>query len=66
MAAYGDDVIDPRIDQLQALTQAAHQGIQSLGFIMAVGTATCMIAALTFLPALLTVLVRHGWTIKKL
>lgn len=49
-----------------SLILAKHQGIQSLGFIMAVGTATCMIAALTFLPALLTVLVRHGWTIKKL
>ena len=31
-----------------------HQGIQSLGWIMAVGTATCMIAGLTFLPAVLT------------
>lgn len=49
-----------------SLILAKHQGIQSLGFIMAMGTATCMIAALTFLPALLTVLVRHGWTIKKL
>ena len=31
-----------------------HQGIQSLGWIMAVGTATCMTAGLTFLPAVLT------------
>lgn len=31
-----------------------HQGIQSLGWVMAVGTATCMIAAVTFLPAVLT------------
>jgi uncharacterized protein len=47
-----------------SLILAKHQGIQSLGFIMAVGTATCMIAALTFLPALLTVLVRRGWSMK--
>lgn len=31
-----------------------HQGIQSLGWVMAVGTATCMVAGLTFLPAILT------------
>lgn len=36
-----------------SLILAAHQGIQSLGYVMAVGVATCMIAGLTFLPALL-------------
>jgi predicted RND superfamily exporter protein len=35
-----------------------HQGIQSLGWIMAVGTATCMTAGLTFLPAVLTLRAR--------
>ena len=33
-----------------------HQGIRSLGEIMSIGMATCMIAALAFLPALLMVL----------
>jgi hopanoid biosynthesis associated RND transporter like protein HpnN len=33
-----------------------HQGIRSLGEIMSIGMATCMIAALAFLPALLKVL----------
>jgi hopanoid biosynthesis associated RND transporter like protein HpnN len=36
-----------------SLMLARHQGIQSLGALMAVGVMTCMIAALTFLPALL-------------
>lgn len=37
-----------------SLMLARHRGIESLGFVMAVGVATCMIAGLTFLPALLT------------
>jgi len=37
-----------------SLVLAQHRGIGSLGFVMAVGVATCMIAGLTFLPALLT------------
>ncbi len=48
-----------------SLIPAKHQGISSLGLVMAVGTATCMVAALTFLPALLTLLIRAGWQIKK-
>ena len=48
-----------------SLILAKHRGIESLGFIMAVGVATCMVAGLTFLPAILNVLVRRGWTIKK-
>jgi uncharacterized protein len=47
-----------------SLVLAKHQGIRSLGCVMSVGTATCMVAALSFLPALMTVLVRHGWSIK--
>jgi hopanoid biosynthesis associated RND transporter like protein HpnN len=35
-----------------------HQGIRSLGYVMAIGVATCMIASLTFLPALLKLLGR--------
>jgi hypothetical protein len=48
-----------------SLILAKHQGIQSLGYVMAVGTATCMTAGLTFLPALLNLLIRRGWTIKR-
>lgn len=49
-----------------SLILAKHQGIQSLGYVMAVGTMTCMIAALTFLPSLITLLTRRGWRISKL
>jgi hopanoid biosynthesis associated RND transporter like protein HpnN len=44
-----------------SLMLAKHQGIQSLGFVMSVGIATCMLAGLTFLPALLVILSRWGW-----
>jgi len=37
-----------------SLIVGQHRGIQSLGWVMAVGTATCMVAGLTFLPAILT------------
>ena len=36
-----------------SLILAKHQGIQSLGYVMSIGLATCMIAGLTFLPAIL-------------
>ena len=36
-----------------SLLVAKHQGIASLGFVMSVGVTTCMLIALTFLPALL-------------
>ncbi len=42
-----------------------HQGIKSLGYVMAFGVAACMIAGVTFLPALLTLLHKKGWRIKK-
>ena len=48
-----------------SLIPAKHQGIASLGIVMSAGVATCMIAALTFLPALLNMLTARGWTIKK-
>jgi len=48
-----------------SLIPAKHQGIASLGIVMSAGIATCMIASLTFLPALLTLLIRRGWTIQK-
>ncbi len=48
-----------------SLIIAKHRGISSLGTIMAVGVATCMFVALTFLPALLNLLERMGWSLKK-
>jgi preprotein translocase subunit SecF len=48
-----------------SLTLAEHQGIQSLGYVMSIGTATCMISALTFLPAVISLLMRLGWEINK-
>lgn len=48
-----------------SLILAQHRGIHSLGFIMAVGIAMCMLAALTFLPALLNLIGRWRPLIKK-
>ncbi len=48
-----------------SLMLAKHQGIQSLGFVMSIGTTTCMIAALTLLPAVIILLMRKGWRIHK-
>ncbi|HEX3800038.1 MAG TPA: MMPL family transporter [Verrucomicrobiae bacterium] len=42
-----------------SLMLAKHQGIRSLGEVMAAGVALCMIAALTFLPAVLTLWQEH-------
>src|SRR6266568_566286 len=42
-----------------SLILAKHRGIQSLGYVMATGVAMCMIAGLTFLPALLNLLMRR-------
>ena len=42
-----------------SLALGKHQGIQSLGYVMASGLATCMIAGLTVLPALLNLLGRR-------
>jgi predicted RND superfamily exporter protein len=41
-----------------SLILAQHRGIHSLGYIMSAGIAMCMIAALTFLPALLSLMGR--------
>jgi len=46
-----------------SLMIAKHAGIASLGLLMAVGTATCMVAGLTVLPALLSLLLRLGWAL---
>ncbi len=39
-----------------SLMLGKHQGLWSLGFVMSIGLTTCMIAGLTFLPALLTLM----------
>ncbi|HEV7924297.1 MAG TPA: MMPL family transporter [Verrucomicrobiae bacterium] len=42
-----------------------HQGLQSLGMVMSMGIAACMIAGLTFLPAMISILGRVGWNVTK-
>jgi len=42
-----------------SLALGKHRGLQSLGYVMSTGLATCMIAALTFLPALLSLLLHR-------
>jgi len=44
-----------------SLILGKHQGISSLGFVMSIGVATCMLAGVTLLPAILTLLCRQGW-----
>jgi len=44
-----------------SLMLAEHEGIASLGQVMALGAAMCVLAALTVLPALLLWLNRSGW-----
>ena len=46
-----------------SLMLGEHQGIQSLGLVMSAGIAACMIAGLTFLPALISILGRIGWSV---
>jgi len=48
-----------------SLILAKHRGIESLGCVMATGVTTCMIAGLTFLPALLNLLQRKHVLIKQ-
>jgi len=48
-----------------SLMLAKHRGIHSLGCVMSAGIATCMIAALAFLPALLNLLGRRKPLIEK-
>jgi predicted RND superfamily exporter protein len=49
-----------------SLLVAKHQGIASLGLVMAIATGTCVIASLALLPAILTFLCRIGWCPTKL
>jgi len=47
-----------------SLMLGQHQGITSLGYVMSVGVGACMLAGVTLLPAVLTLLMRLGWKIK--
>lgn len=44
-----------------SLILGKHRGIESLGLVMSIGLATCMLAGLTALPALLQLLIRWRW-----
>jgi predicted RND superfamily exporter protein len=48
-----------------SLILAKHRGIQSLGYVMSTGLATCMIAGLTCLPAILSLLTRGSLETKQ-
>ena len=48
-----------------SLLVAKHQGIASLGAVMAIGTGMCMLASLTVLPAVLTLLNEFGWSMTR-
>ena len=48
-----------------SLILAKHQGIASLGYVMSTGIATCMIAGLTFLPAVLKLYIVGDGSTKK-
>jgi uncharacterized protein len=43
-----------------SLILGKHQGIQSLGLVMSIGIATCMIAGMAFLPAVMSLMSRTG------
>lgn len=45
-----------------SLMVAEHQGIASLGAVMFIGNGMCMVASLAFLPAVLMLLNRAGWS----
>ena len=44
-----------------SLMVAQHQGIASLGLVMALGTGVCMVASLALVPALWNLLGQTGW-----
>jgi predicted RND superfamily exporter protein len=48
-----------------SLMLGKHQGIQSLGLVMSVGIGACLVAGLTFLPALISILGRFGWRVSE-
>ncbi|MCG3148492.1 MAG: hypothetical protein PCFJNLEI_01936 [Verrucomicrobiae bacterium] len=45
------------------LIYGQHRGIQSLGLVMSIGVAACLLASLALLPALLEIARRKGWRV---
>jgi hopanoid biosynthesis associated RND transporter like protein HpnN len=48
-----------------SLMLAHHRGIASLGYVMSIGVAACLIAALALLPCVIQLLGNLGWTVNK-
>lgn len=48
-----------------SLMLAKHQGIASLGYVMVIGVFACLVAALAFLPCLINLMNRRGWSVHK-
>jgi hopanoid biosynthesis associated RND transporter like protein HpnN len=46
-----------------SLVLARHQGIASLGYVMAIGVLACLIASLALLPCVIDLLCRCGWSV---
>ncbi len=46
-----------------SLMTADHQGVYSLGMILALGVGNCMITSFTLLPALLKLCLERGWKV---
>lgn len=46
-----------------SLMLAKHQGIASLGYVMVIGVFACLVAALAFLPCLINLISRRGWSV---
>ena len=53
------------VKSLPAKVVAKHQGISSLGAVMAIGTGMCMLASFTVLPAILHFLNGIGWSMTR-
>ena len=47
-----------------SLMLGKHQGIISLGYVMSIGVASCMVISVIMLPALLTIMIKNGWKLK--
>ncbi|HON08927.1 MAG TPA: MMPL family transporter, partial [Verrucomicrobiota bacterium] len=47
-----------------SLMLGKHQGIISLGYVMSIGVASCMVIAIIMMPALLTIMIQKGWKLK--
>jgi hypothetical protein len=48
-----------------SLVLAKHQGIASLGYVMFIGVFACLVASIAFLPCLINLMCRYGWTVHR-